>query len=300
MARRTLFIGVIALIVMTIVLVNAVGRHPYSENNESGTKRTGQAQSVSVAGTTPGNSINPTLDPASDESVGPQAAEPESRACRYDRQGDLKWVREETMEYVQKAYSLLLGHLGLTESEKVAMIEFLVEVQMSTTMACNYDPQPIEEQDRLNGIAAIVGDERLRQFLTLEENIYSYGEVQYMEEIAELYDIPMTDAQLDQMLAILIDSKKQKLDLPGANYETRTIEWVEYRLAELDERNRLVFEQASSVLSAEQLRYIYEQYQRDSYRRADSLEQQKRALADESIPDLPPHFPARGTPDPPR
>ncbi len=54
------------------------------------------------------------------------------------------------------------------------------------------------------------------------------------------------------------------------------------------------------MLSAEQVGYWFEQYQRDSYRRADALERQKKARADDNAEDLPLHYPGRSYPDSPQ
>ncbi len=54
------------------------------------------------------------------------------------------------------------------------------------------------------------------------------------------------------------------------------------------------------MISAEQVEYWFEQYQRDSYRRADALERQKKARADDNAEDLPLHYPGRSYPDTPQ
>lgn len=107
----------------------------------------------------------------------------------------------------------------------------------------------------------------------------------------------MTALQRDRMLEILIEIQDQDLVVPGADAERGSIERLEYQLAKMDERERLVFEQATGVLSAEQVEYLFDWYQRDSYRRADALERQKKVRADDN-PDGPPlHYPGRTDPD---
>jgi hypothetical protein len=103
----------------------------------------------------------------------------------------------------------------------------------------------------------------------------------------------MTDAERNKVLQILIDIRERELALPGADAARGSIESLEYRLAEIDERERLFFEQVASQLSAEQVGYLFEQYQRDSYLRADALERQRRARADENAEVLPLHYPVR-------
>jgi hypothetical protein len=103
----------------------------------------------------------------------------------------------------------------------------------------------------------------------------------------------MTEAERNRVLKILIDIRERELALPGADAERGSIESLEYRLAEMDERDRLFFEQAASELSTGQVGYLFEEYQRNSYLRADGLERQKRARADANADVLPLHYPAR-------
>ncbi len=204
-----------------------------------------------------------------------------------------KMVREGATHNVQKLYSLLFEHLDLTPSEKDALRSLLIEDRIASTSTEYSRGKHIDEQDQSNRIAAIIGDPKLQQFRALERNLGSYGEVQYVEAVLQRNAIPITEVQRDRMLGILIDVQNQELTLPGADAERGSIEYLEYRLAEMDERDRLVLEQAASVLSAEQVRYMFERNQRLSYQRADALEAQQKARADESTEDLPLWYPGR-------
>ncbi len=208
-----------------------------------------------------------------------------------------KMVREGATHNVQKLYSLLFKHLDLTPSEKDALRSLLREDRIastSTSTSTSYSRgTKIDEQDQSNRIAAIIGDPKLQQFLALERNLGSFAEVQYVEAVLQQNAIPITEAQRDRMLEILIEVQNQELTLPGADAERGSIEYLEYRLAGIDERQRLVLEQAASVLSAEQVRYMFERNQRLSYQRADALEAQQKARADESTEDLPLWYPGR-------
>ena len=208
-----------------------------------------------------------------------------------------KMVREGATHNVQKLYSLLFEHLDLTPSEKDALRSLLIEDRIASTTTSTTTQysrgKHIDEQDQSNRIAAIIGDPKLQQFRALERNLGSYGEVQYVEAVLQRNAIPITEAQRDSMLEILIDVQNQELTLPGADAERGSIEYLEHRLAEMDERERLVLEQAASVLSAEQVRYMFERNQRLSYQRADALEAQKKARADESTEDIPLWYPGR-------
>lgn len=204
-----------------------------------------------------------------------------------------KMVREGATHNVQKLYSLLFEHLDLTPSEKDALRSLLIEDRIASTSTQYSRGKHIDEQDRAKRIGDIIGERKLQQFLALERNLGSYAEVQYVEAVLQQNAIPITEAQRYRMLEILIDVQNQELTLPGADAERGSIEYLEYRLAEMDERDRLVLEQAASVLSAEQVRYMFERNQRLSYQRADALEAQQKARADESTEDLPLWYPGR-------
>jgi hypothetical protein len=210
-----------------------------------------------------------------------------------DEETSNKMVREEATRDVPKLYSLLLESLDLTPSEKDALLALLIEDRIASTTTPYSRGMEIDEQDRAKRIAGIMGDPKLQQFLALERNLGSYAEIQYVETVLQQHANPITESQRDRMLEILIDVQNQELTLPGADADRGSIEALEYRLAQIDERERLFIEQAASVLSAEQVRYLFDRYQRMSYRRADALEAQRKARANDSTEDLPLWYPAR-------
>lgn len=210
-----------------------------------------------------------------------------------DEETSNKMVREEATRDVPKLYSLLLENLDLTPSEKDALLALLIEDRIASTTTPYSRGIDIDEQDRAKRIEDIIGEPKLQQFLALERNLGSYAEVQYVESNLQQNANPITESQRDRMLEILIDVQNLELTLPGADAERGSIEYLEYRLAQIDERERLFIEQAASVLSAEQLRYLFERYQRMSYQRADALETQKKARADDNTEDPPLWYPAR-------
>lgn len=205
-------------------------------------------------------------------------------------------VREQATREVTPVYSLLFEKLDLTESEKDALFKLLIEIRVAATHTDCQRGKKIDPQDRSDKIAAIIEEPKLQQLLSLEQNIRQYSEVLYMQNILEKHEVPMTEAQRNRMLDILIEIQDQDLMVPGADADHDSIEYLEYRLARMDERVRLVFEQAASVLSAEQVEYLFAQYQLESNRRAEALERQKKARSqgDESLPL---YYPARSDPD---
>jgi hypothetical protein len=91
--------------------------------------------------------------------------------------------------------------------------------------------------------------------------------------------VPLTEAQRDGMLEILIDVQKQLDPERPSHIERGSIEDLEYSLGQWDEYDRLVTELASSVLSAKQVEYMFERNQKYSYERARQLEWHKERLA---------------------
>ena len=142
-------------------------------------------------------------------------------------------------------------------------------------------------------IEAIIGPQKLARFLSLEQNMYEYGEIKFVDCVLNNNDSSLTNAQRDKLFKIIVEIAAREEKLPGADAERRSIEHLEYRLAELNERTRLFLELAASELSAEQFGYLFDEYQRISYRQADALERQKRARLDPTQEPLPLYYPAR-------
>jgi len=210
-----------------------------------------------------------------------------------DEETVTKRMREREIREVNNVYSLPFDHLELAQSERNALLSLLVDLRVAQTHTPCKRGKKIDPQSRSDRIAAIIGHTKLEQFLLLEKNLQSYYEVAFVDCVLQKHDLPMTEAERNGVLRILIDIRERELALPGADAERGSIESLEYRLAEIDERDRLFFEQAASELSTEQVGYLFEEYQRNSYLRADALERQIRARADANADVLPLHYPAR-------
>ena len=217
-----------------------------------------------------------------------------------DEEETAKRVREYAMREAPRRYSLIIERLDLTPSERDALLALLIEDWIASTKTRYSSGEAMDEQERSDRIAAIIGDTKLQKLLALERNLGQYAEVLYIQDVLKKHEVPMTAAQRDRMLEILIEIQNQDLAVPGSDAERGSIERLENQLAKIDERERLVFEQAASVLSAEQVGYLFEWYQRDSYRRTDALERQKKARANDSADDLPLYYPVRTDPDIPQ
>ena len=205
-------------------------------------------------------------------------------------------IKEQTTREVTPVYTLLFERLDLTNSERHALLNLLIQDGIDRTSTSCVRAKKIDPQIRSQEIAAIIGEMKLQQFLSLEHYLGQYSEVLYMQAILEKDGIPMTEPQRNSILEILIKIQDQNLKLPGADADHHSIEYLEYMLERIDERDRLLFEQAPSILSGEQVERLFAQYQLESNRRADALERQKKARfqGDDSLPL---YYPARDNPD---
>jgi hypothetical protein len=277
----------------------------------------GSPQSASVGDLRPDNASLAPSEASGDESaaafepsqplVDRDPAVPERVVADYiplvecgDEETVAKRLRERGIREVTKVYSLLFDSLDLVQHERNALLSLLVDVRVAETHTDCKQGRKIDPQVRSDQIAAIIGDTKLEQFLSLEQHLGSYAEVAFVNCVLEKHDRPMTDAERNKVLQLVIGIWERELALPRADAARGSIEYLEYRLAEIDERERLFFEQVASQLSAEQVGYLFEQYQRDSYFRADALERQRRARADENAEVLPLHFPVRSCSTPPQ
>ena len=192
-----------------------------------------------------------------------------------------KWDRWHVKHYLKTTYSLLLEHLGLTPIEKDALLSLLIEYRIAGMWTPYKDGKTIDMEERSKGIAAIIGDIKLEQFLALERNLNSYWEVQKIGSLLGQNSVPITDTQRDELLKILIETHDQEAK-PPSGVERDSIEYLEYRLIQMDEYERHVLELAPSVLSTMQVVYLHDQYQYLSYNRTDSLERQRKQQADDT------------------
>jgi hypothetical protein len=210
-----------------------------------------------------------------------------------DPAAELESLRDDAEQMVPDNYSLLFEHLELTQSEKVELSSLLVELQVAGTYTSCKQGIEIKPQDRSDRIGAIIGPKKLARFLSLEKNMYEYGEIKFLECVLGNNDSSLTDAQRDSLFEIIVEVAAREQKLPGSGAERNSIEFLEYRLAELNERNRLFLERFASELSAEQVGHLFDEYQRISYQQADALERQKRARLEPNHEHLPFYYPAR-------
>jgi len=203
-----------------------------------------------------------------------------------DENARRKEVRKDAAREVPELYSHLLEDLNLTPKHKNDLISLLIEFQVAATTRLDVDDQsprtatlvlrgkPIDEKERSQKIAAIIGEEKLRQFLTLERNLSAYSEVKTIASVLNANGVPLTEVQRDQLLDRLVQTRNQYMTTPFA--DVTSIEDLERIVAERDEYERHVVELAPSVLSPSQVPYVFEQYQYQSELRARNLQLQRK------------------------
>lgn len=213
-------------------------------------------------------------------------------ACKDDKTVS-QMVRDTQTREVASVYSLLIAQLSLTQIERQELLALLVDLRIARTFTVCRGGAKLAPQARSEMIAAIIGPAKLEKFLSLERGLPEYDEVAFVDCVLKNNNSLLTEAQKNALLQILIDIAGRKVTLLGADAAPESIEYLEYRLAEMDERERLFFEQAASELSAVQIEHLFEEYQRISYLRREALERQKRNRMDAEEEFLPLYYPAR-------
>jgi hypothetical protein len=295
MRRTNFFVGLIssAVAVALVAVVYDIGSLRSPSTVEPNREEANQAQQISSAGVEVNESTTVVSQRSSGDDQIPIDTETPRKTNFVDEATDLKLLREEATQEAPRRYALLLERLDLTPREKDAMLSFLIEDQIASTWTRYKSGIGMDEHERSSRIAAIISDSKRQQFFAMERNISEYVEVQNVQSMLNRSDVPLTDARRDELLRILVGTRNQLSTALPEDVNRRSIEALEHRLAQIDEYERLVLEQASSALSPKQVQYLFERYQRDSYRRADSLEAQKKSRADDSTENLPLHYPAR-------
>ena len=278
-----------AVAVALVALVYGIGSHRSSSTIEPRRGGVDQAQltssidSKSNESTTvvPQQSNDESKDQERDEFLEPTVATAPRKYSADEIALSRKEVREDATRYVHEVYTLIIKDLDLTSSQQDALLSLLIEAEILRTRTPFSSGKGMDEQERVNRIAAIIGEAKLEQFLARERHRGQYAEVQKVQSMLQQKDVPLTDTQLDGLLKILVDVREPIKTKPPADMNPRSIESLQYRLDQMDEYERLVLELASSVLSAKQVQYLFERYQALSYSRANALEVQTKARADD-------------------
>ena len=302
MRRANVVLGVVsAVAVALLALVDGGGSHRFSSTVEATRGEPEQAPETSPNAETDQPTAVVPLPRVEDDQNGTVTEAPSDtragnntrRRAPPDENAFREQVKRQTTQDVQDEYSLLLEDLGLAPEERDALVALLIEIQIAATyISGGQPPITMPEQERLDSIAAIIGDPKLQQFLALEQKRGAYWEVGKIGSLLRRNGVPLTDTQRDGLLKILVDVH-DRYTMPPSDLDRDSIEYVEYVQTQWDEYDRHAIELTPSVLSPTQGVYLFEQYQRMADERAQSLERHKKRRAANPTKDVLLDFPPR-------
>ena len=228
-----------------------------------------KAQEVKPSSSDPNERKEPSLT-----SDVPRSAMRESvLPVRYvDEETSRRLMQETATNETRRYYSLLLEHLGLTRTEKDALLSVLIEDQLSRTTTPYVRAGPTDPQQRSRKISAIIGKPKLTQFLSLERHVAAYGEVHDIGSMLEHNGAPLTAQQQEKLLELLIATRDQSEVKPFPESERTSMKYVEQRIVERDEYERHVLELSVSALTPKQLQHLFDHFQFRSQQRAGAVE----------------------------
>jgi hypothetical protein len=248
------------------------------------------------------------FDTASKEEAGAQNQRPPSlnvndeirrqRVPQLDEATQREQDRKAALEQAVIDYLLLLEDLGLPKQGLKDLIALLAEMQTESAWTSYQRGRTISEQERSDRIAAVIGAEKLAQFLALEQNGAAYSETYRIALLLQRRGAPTTAAQRDGMFDILVDVRAQyPYTSPPEELDPKSAEYMAYRLRQTDDFDRHVIARAPSVLSPTQVAYLFQAYDRMSRERIDAFEWQKKMRATRPDQDLGWITPARWNPE---
>ena len=287
--RRTTFVLGLISSAIAVALVYGIGSDRSPSTVESRLGVADQAQQTSSEDAelnestmaAPQRSHDESKDPKRDDFQKPTVIEAPRKFSSDNEAISRKEIREEITGEVHANYPLLIRDLGLTASQQDALLSLLIEAEIARTRTFYSSGNDMDEFERLNRIAAIIGETKLQQFLAFERYRGEYAEIQKVRSLLQQKDVPLTDTQRDSLLKVLVDTRKQFNAKPPPHTNPRSIESLQSRLDQMDEYEHLVLELAPSVLYAKQVEYLFDRYQALSYKRAWAIEYQRQARADD-------------------
>jgi hypothetical protein len=176
--------------------------------------------------------------------------------------------RQEALREVLIGYTLLFEDLDLPEQEKKDLIALLVEMQTDSYQS----GRTISDQERSDRISAVIGPEKLEQFLALEKNGREYWETYQIALLLQRRGVPTTPTQRDGVFDILVEVHERYPFTNPAGLDQGSEEYIDEVLSQLDDTDRHVVELAPSVLSPTQVAHLFEAYDYMSRERVDDVE----------------------------
>ena len=187
----------------------------------------------------------------------------------------LREIREESAQYVNNVYPLILGELELTTHQEAELLSLLIEAETAATKTFFSSGEGMN--DRSAKIADIIGQSKLNEFLQLEQYRAEYAELRSLESMFNDHDVSLSDLQRHSLGEILVKTRKRfNSDVP-AGMDPMSSEYIQHHLDQMDDFDRLVLELAPSVLSREQVELLFDRYQALAYERRLAIDAQLRA-----------------------
>lgn len=243
---------------------------------------------------TPGQARDASADVTEDDAKAQTGASTDRRYSPEEIARIRAEVREESIQRVGEIYPFIMKSLYLTKGQEEALMALLVEAEIARTRTAGSDGRGLDKDDFSNRIAGIIGESKQKEFLKLDSYRGEYAEALRVGSILAGQDVPLTETQRDGLLKILVDVRDQIAEMPLPALEPRSLAALEFRLDQMDDYERLVVELAPSVLTAEQVEHLFDRYQALSYQRAEALEAQREARAnDPTKSNVPLWYPPR-------
>jgi hypothetical protein len=280
MRRGTL---VLASSLAAAVVVGALVYAPHSQPPPSSLEATEQAQPADVTQAISAGAPKEATTTRDEQSPADPAEERSARrGTPVDEAAERERDRKAALEDVVVGYLLLLEDLDLPKQDLKDLIALLAEMQTESAWT-SYQRgrtmqrgRTISEQERWDRIAAVIGLEKLAQFLTLEQHGREYRETYQIALLLQRRGVPTTAAQRDKLFDILVEVHERYPITKPADLDERSEEYIEEVLRQADDTDRHVIELAPSVLSPTQVAHLFEAYDYMSRERMDDVAMQKK------------------------
>ena len=189
-------------------------------------------------------------------------------------------IREQATSDVREGYSLLLEDLPLSAEEKADLVALLIEMNVERTWSGEIRGRTIPDQERYERIAAVIGDQKLLEFLELEQNLPAYWETTQIARLMRAKQQPLTQEQRSSMFDVVVEVRTQyPYRQPPSDVDRNSDDWIDHTLAQADEFDRHIVELAPSVLSPTQVAHLSSAYDFMSRDRRSDVERQKKRKA---------------------